>query len=152
MRVSILVTLSICVLISKLDCASVSTDYNEGSKSVDENAKNIDGENYADGDKDYSVFLSQPDAEDEEDQVGFDYNKDHLPVELAYLIKRDPMRTRELMRKQAARWELGFGKRAGAKSKSFMDALYGKRSFLRNTANPQIFGRKQHWDIQYGKK
>jgi predicted transcriptional regulator len=57
-----------------------------------------------------------------------------------------------LRRQQAARWDIGFGKRAnGHKSKSFMDALYGKRSH-KNLSPKVSFGRKQMWDIQYGKK
>ena len=55
-----------------------------------------------------------------------------------------------LRRQQAARWDIGFGKRAGHKSKSFMDALYGKRSH-KNLSPKVSFGRKQMWDIQYGK-
>jgi len=53
-------------------------------------------------------------------------------------------------RQQASRWDIGFGKRAWTQ-KSFMDALYGKRSSLK-TFNPKVsYGRKQQWDIQYGK-
>ena len=53
-------------------------------------------------------------------------------------------------RQQAARWDIGFGKRAWTQ-KSFMDALYGKRSSLK-AFNPKVsYGRKQQWDIQYGK-
>jgi hypothetical protein len=58
---------------------------------------------------------------------------------------------KNIRRQQAARWDIGFGKRASGpnslKSKMFMDALYGKRSGMKHS-----FGRKQQWDIQYGKK
>ena len=65
-------------------------------------------------------------------------------------------RNRDLRRQQAARWDIGFGKRAAGgsmKTKSFMDALYGKRSGgLKHLSPKTSFGRKQQWDIQYGRK
>ena len=52
-------------------------------------------------------------------------------------------------RQQAAKWDIGFGKRAVQRNqKSFFDALYGKRS----AKNSKLaFGRKQQWDIRYGR-
>lgn len=65
----------------------------------------------------------------------------------------EQQRNKEMRRQQAARWDIGFGKRA-YKPKSFMDALYGKRSNLYNKQlHPKFaYGRKQQWDIQYGRK
>ena len=65
----------------------------------------------------------------------------------------EQQRNKEMRRQLAARWDIGFGKRA-YKPKSFMDALYGKRSNLFNKQlHPKFaYGRKQQWDIQYGRK
>lgn len=61
--------------------------------------------------------------------------------------------SQQLRRQQAARWDIGFGKRAPlGKSKQFMDALYGKRSGAPKLVRPGNFGRRQQWDIQYGRK
>ena len=54
-------------------------------------------------------------------------------------------------RQQAARWDIGFGKRS-QKPKAFMDALYGKRNYVKHSVPKVSFGRKQQWDIQYGRK
>lgn len=63
-------------------------------------------------------------------------------------------RSRDLRRQQAARWDIGFGKRASLmkQPKPFMDALYGKRTSLKSLSPKASFGRKQQWDIQYGRK
>lgn len=62
-------------------------------------------------------------------------------------------RNRDMRRQQAARWDIGFGKRGGNgghKPKSFIDAMYGKRNSIKF---PKLaYGRKQQWDIQYGRK
>ncbi|RMZ94872.1 hypothetical protein BpHYR1_026537 [Brachionus plicatilis] len=54
-------------------------------------------------------------------------------------------------RRQTARWDIGYGKRGGMKPNAFLDALYGKRSSLKFFNPKMTFGRKQQWDIQYGK-
>ena len=75
----------------------------------------------------------------------------------ATLIKKESpfeqQRNKEMRRQQAARWDIGFGKRA-YKPKAFMDALYGKRSnlFYKQTSPKLAYGRKQQWDIQYGRR
>ena len=80
-------------------------------------------------------------------------------------LKKDGSK-RNNRRQQAARWDIGFGKRNAPsgfkKQKSFMDALYGKRSQffdslygkrgLKNLNNKYSFGRRQQWDIQYGRR
>jgi hypothetical protein len=54
-------------------------------------------------------------------------------------------RSKQYRRHQAARWDIGFGKRNLYKRKPFLDVLFGKRA-------PKLdFGRKQYWDIYYGK-
>lgn len=74
------------------------------------------------------------------------------------LIKKESpfeqQRNKEMRRQQAARWDIGFGKRAAYKPKAFMDALYGKRSnlFYKQTSPKLAYGRKQQWDIQYGRR
>lgn len=73
------------------------------------------------------------------------------------LIKKESpfeqQRNKEMRRQQTARWDIGFGKRA-YKPKAFMDALYGKRSnlFYKQTSPKLAYGRKQQWDIQYGRR
>ena len=74
------------------------------------------------------------------------------------LSKKESPSARDLRRQQAARWDIGFGKRAsaggaqGLKAKSFMDALYGKRSNA-VIKHPKVsFGRKHTWDVTYGRK
>lgn len=64
-----------------------------------------------------------------------------------------------LDKKKASRWDIGFGKRVphNSKSKSFLDATYGKRNSngLRYPSyNPRTYsyGRRQQWDLQYGRK
>lgn len=56
-------------------------------------------------------------------------------------------------RRQTARWDIGYGKRGGIKASPFLDVLYGKRNGngLRLFNPKMTFGRKQQWDIQYGK-
>ncbi len=57
-------------------------------------------------------------------------------------------RGKQHRRHQAARWDIGFGKRSNLfKRNQFLDILFGKR------AQPKLdFGRKQFWDVHYGKK
>lgn len=54
-------------------------------------------------------------------------------------------------RRQTARWDIGYGKRGEIKTSPFFNILYGKRSGLRYFNPKMTFGRKQQWDIQYGK-
>lgn len=88
----------------------------------------------------------------DEDGVTFEKRAATMAKKEASVIPyMNEQRNRELRRQQAARWDIGFGKRAvNLKGKSFMDAMYGKRSnkFLQKPT----FGRKQQWDIQYGRK
>lgn len=63
---------------------------------------------------------------------------------------------KDVRRHQVSRWDIGYGKRASSgKSKAFMDAMYGKRSNVA-TGQKQLpktsFGRRQQWDLQYGRK
>ena len=99
----------------------------------------------------------------EENVAGVDYDEDEMEnsgelteQKRALSKKESPVeqRNREFRRQQAARWDIGFGKRGSGslKAKNFMDALYGKRSGLKNVAPKASFGRKQQWDIQYGRR
>ena len=65
--------------------------------------------------------------------------------------KKNVPRTRDIRRHQAAKWDIGFGKRSYFNPKSIMEVLYGKRN-SKASANIKPFGRKQHWDIQFGKR
>ena len=77
------------------------------------------------------------------------------------LVKRDGSKRNSTRRQQAARWDIGFGKRDSTTNKfkkqrpsQFFDSLYGKRSSLKSILNPKSkysFGRRQQWDIQYGR-
>jgi hypothetical protein len=118
-----------------------------------------------DGENEYAAVVDNNDDEDNESE------SDDADIQVAdslsnylqkrsktYLAKKESpfdQRSRDLRRQQAARWDIGFGKRAqgGIKPpKPFMDALYGKRSGIKH-AHPKIaYGRKQQWDIQYGRK
>lgn len=73
-----------------------------------------------------------------------------------YLSKKESpdQRNKDFRRQQAARWDIGFGKRGYNKmpNKAFLDALYGKRSNNKNVSPKIAFGRKQQWDIQYGRR
>ena len=76
------------------------------------------------------------------------------------LDKRDGTKRNSNRRQQAARWDIGFGKRDVSLNKfkkqrpsQFFDSMYGKRS-LKSILNPKSkysFGRRQQWDIQYGR-
>ena len=75
------------------------------------------------------------------------------------LDKRDGSKRNSNRRQQAARWDIGFGKRDSSlklkkqRPSQFFDSLYGKRS-MKSILNPKSkysFGRRQQWDIQYGK-
>lgn len=92
-------------------------------------------------------------------------NKKYIDIKdlVKIMNKRNTQRTREMIHnKQKALWDIGFGKRFSTslqdfslekrgKSKSFMDAIYGKRSSRVSKSKPVQFGRKQHWDLQFGK-
>ena len=59
-------------------------------------------------------------------------------------------------RQQAAKWDIGFGKRANDnfsvdKFSLLLNSLSRKRNTARSGPRKVTFGRKQHWDIQYGK-
>ena len=94
----------------------------------------------------YIKYLSK----DEND----DYEENMKDILLA-LSKRNMKKSREFaLNKHKALWDIGFGKRANsfqdsqfrkrAKSKSFMDAIYGKRGErISKSKNVGNFGRKQ---------
>jgi hypothetical protein len=99
----------------------------------------------------------------DEEEDSSEYDDVLVPAKRALSKKESPseQRNRDLRRQQAARWDIGFGKRAAPsqqgslKAKSFMDALYGKRSSIqggKHSGGKASFGRKQQWDIQYGRK
>ncbi|CAF0716015.1 unnamed protein product [Brachionus calyciflorus] len=98
----------------------------------------------------YEAFLAEYLPKQDDDYI---VESDEVHNEKRSKIKKESPFLKDFRRQQAARWDIGFGKRAtnNFKSKSFMDALYGKRSGIKHI-NPKVsFGRKQQWDIQYGK-
>ena len=99
-----------------------------------------------------------------EKQNGRDENVNNEDEDYNELEKRDGAKRNSNRRQQAARWDIGFGKRQANKNikkqKPFMDALYGKRSQFFDSlygkrtkiVHPKYsFGRRQQWDIQYGR-
>jgi hypothetical protein len=106
-----------------------------------------------------SAESSNEQLEDDEDNTEYEEDNMLAAAKRALSKKESPseQRNRDLRRQQAARWDIGFGKRAAPsqKAKSFMDALYGKRSSGqggKHNGGKSSFGRKQQWDIQYGRK
>jgi hypothetical protein len=101
----------------------------------------------------YIKYNSAEDSDEDDDE-------EYINNVFLELSKRNLQKYREMMfNKHKALWDIGFGKRSNsfqdsefgkrAKSKSFMDAVYGKRGLSKSKAVP--FGRKQHWDLQFGK-
>jgi hypothetical protein len=109
-----------------------------------------------DGEEENAIENNEEELDSESDSEIADSLNNYIQKRSkSYLAKKESpfdQRSRDLRRQQAARWDIGFGKRAqGFKPKAFMDAYYGKRSGIKQ-AHPKIsFGRKQQWDIQYGK-
>ena len=113
-------------------------------------------------------YIKYPLSADFEEQqsIDNDNNQQYLSIEdfLTAFDKRNNQKSRELLHKQRALWDIGFGKRFDlnsftdshmndkrGRSKSFMDAIYGKRSSRTNKNKAAPFGRKSHWDLQFGK-
>jgi hypothetical protein len=106
--------------------------------------ESIGSEDLEDDDDDYSASSELSD------------DNEASPAKRALSKKESPIeqRNREMRRQHTARWDIGFGKRA-VKSNAFMNAMYGKRSGLGSKnagAAKALYGRKQQWDIQYGRR